>query len=144
MGSVREKAYVLDASVLVEILAGNRLVARLVDSITTGKLDAYAVRLSLTEALYVTCRLWGWEKALQRMRALVDSETIMLIEDEEVWDYAASCKCAIPISLGDCYILASAKKYNLKPLFLKPEKELLEGLEKIKTWLGWELEYLIT
>ena len=30
------------------------------------------------------------------------------------------------MSLGDCYMLAVAKKYGLKFLFLKPEKELLK------------------
>lgn len=134
----------LDASVLIEILAGSKLVEKLVDSIVAGDVEACAARLSLTESLYVTCRLWGWEKALQRMRILMESEAIIIIEDEKVWDYAARCKCEIPISLGDCYTLAAAKKYGLKPLFLKPEKELQENLEKIRAWLGREPEYLIT
>ena len=77
------------------------------------------------------------------MKVLVDSNTIEIIEDEEVWEHAADCKCRIPVSLGDCYTLALAKKYSLKPLFLKPEKELLKNQEKIKEWLGEEPEYLI-
>ena len=137
-------AYVLDASVLIEILAGSRFVTKLVDSMVAGDVEAYAVRLGLTEALYVTCRLWGWERALQRIQILIDSGTITVVEDEKVWDYAASCKCEIPVSLGDCYTLSAAKKYGLKPLFLKPEEELLKNLEKIKAWLGREPEYLIT
>ena len=137
-------AYVLDASVLIEILAGTRLIKELVNSIVTGDVEAYALRLGLTEALYVTCRLWGWEKALQRMQILIDSGAITVIEDEKVWDYAASCKCEIPISLGDCYTLAVAKKYSLKPLFLKPERELLKNLERIRAWLNREPEYLKT
>lgn len=137
-------SYVLDASVLIEILAGNKLTMGLVDSIVAGDIEAYTVRLGLTEALYVTCRLWGWDKALQRMQILIDSGTITIIEDDQVWNYAANCKCKIPVSLGDCYTLATAKKYNLKPLFLKPEKELVNNLEKIKTWLGREPEYLTT
>ncbi|MEB3759318.1 MAG: PIN domain-containing protein [Desulfurococcales archaeon] len=136
--------YVLDASVLIEILAGNKLTVGLLDLIVAGDIEAYAVRLGLTEALYVTCRLWGWDKALQRMQILIDSGTITIIEDEQVWNYAAECKCEIPVSLGDCYTLATAKKYNLKPLFLKPEKELVKNLEKIKTWLGKVPEYLTT
>lgn len=64
----------LDVSVLIEILTGSKLVEKLVDSIVAGDVEAYAARLSLTESLYVTCRLWGWEKALQRMRILMESE----------------------------------------------------------------------
>lgn len=135
-------SYVLDASILIEILAGNKIVEELVNSIVTGTAEAYAVRHSLTEALYVGCRLWGWEKALQRIELLIESRTITIIEDELVWNYAATCKCMIPVSIGDCYTLAAAKKYNLIPLFLKPEKELVKNLEKIKKWLGREPDYL--
>jgi len=138
------KAYVLDASVLIEILAGSKLIHGLVNSIINGEIEAYTTRLSLIEALYVTCRLWGWEEALQRLQILVDSETITVIEDDELWNYVAHCKCRIPISLGDCFTLALAKKYGLKPLFLKQEKELQENREKIKEWLSGEPEYLMS
>jgi len=136
-------AYVLDAGVLIEILAGSKLIRGLVDSIAEGEVVAYATRLGLTEALYVTCRLWGWERASQRSQILTDSKMIMVVEDDEVWDHAADCKCRVPISLGDCYTLALAKKYGLKPLFLRPEKELRRNQKKIKEWLGEEPEYLI-
>ena len=79
---------------------------------------------------------------MQRMQILVDSGLIVVIDDEKIWDYVASCKCEIPISLGDCFTLSVAKKYGLKPLFLRPEKEPLENPERIKTWLGREPEYL--
>ena len=137
-------SYVLDASVLIEILAGSELVEGLVNSIITREVEAYAVRLGLTEALYVACRLWGSEKALQRMQILLDSGAITIIEDEQVWNYASSCKCEVPVSLGDCYTLAAAKKYGLKPLFLKPEKEIARNLDKIKLWLGDEPAYLVS
>ncbi|BES82359.1 hypothetical protein [Pyrodictium abyssi] len=44
---------------LIEILAGSKPAAALVDSIVSGEAEAYATRLGLTEALHVTCRLWG-------------------------------------------------------------------------------------
>ena len=135
---------VLDASVLIEILAGSKPATALVDSIVSGEAEVYATRLGLTEALYVTCRLWGWEKALERIQALIDSGMVAIIEDEEIWSLAASCKCRIPISLGDCYTLAAAKRYRLRPLFLKPEKELLENTERIRQWLDGNPEYLAT
>lgn len=137
-------AYVLDASVLIEVLAGSELVRGLVNSIAAGEIEAYVTRLGLTEALYVTCRLWGWETASQRMKILIDSKTIAIIEDDELWDHAADCKCKIPISLGDCYTLALAKKYGIKPMFLKPERELRKNQKKIEEWLGEEPEYLIS
>jgi len=77
------------------------------------------------------------------MQILLDSGAITIIEDEQVWNYASSCRCELPVSLGDCYTLAAAKKYGLKPLFLKPEK-FVNNLDEIKSWLGNKPEYLIS
>ena len=137
-----KSAYLLDASVIIEILGGSDIVERLIESIIRGDVEAYTTRLGLTEALYVTCRLWGKEKASQRMQILMESNAIAIIEDDKVWEYAAACKCEIPVSLGDCFTLGASKKYGLTPLFLRPEKELLKNEEKIKEWLGREIEYL--
>ncbi len=136
-------AYALDAGVLIELLAGSRVVRGLVESIARGDVEAYTSRLSLTEALYVACRLWGRDTALQRMRILLDSNTLTIIEDEEIWRQAADCKCRIPISLGDCFTFATAKRYNLTPLFLRPEKEILDNKSKIKEWLKRLPDYVI-
>ena len=57
-------AYSLDASVLIEILAGSKLAAGLVNSVVASDVIAYAARLGLTEALYVACRLWSRKKSL--------------------------------------------------------------------------------
>ena len=140
--SPQRRGYALDASVLIEILAGSDIIRELVDAIIAGDVEPYAVRLGLTEALYITCRLWGRDRALQRMGVLMESETITIIEDHEVWEHAADCKCKIPISLGDCYTLAAAKKYGLTPLFLKPERELKRNKGRIEEWLGREPEYI--
>ena len=48
------RGLVLDASVLIEILAGSKLAAALVDSMVSGEAEAYATRLGVTEAPYVT------------------------------------------------------------------------------------------
>ncbi len=136
-------AYALDAGVLIELLAGSKAVRGLVESIARGDVEAYTSRLSLTEALYVSCRLWGRDTALQRMRILLDSNTLTIIEDEEIWSQAADCKCRIPISLGDCFTFATAKRYNLTPLFLRPEKEILDNKSKIKEWLKRLPDYVI-
>ena len=105
-----------------------------------GEVVAYAARLSLSEALYVACRLWGRETAYSRMRILLDSGAFTIVEDDEVWEYAADCKCRLPISLGDCYTLATAKKYRVRPLFLKPEREITVNEARLREWLGPGLE----
>ena len=136
------KRYALDASVLIEILAGSPITERLVRMIVEGSVEAYAARLSLSEAYYVACRMWGREKAEERIGILLASGAISIVEDEKLWEYAGDCKCKIPVALGDCYTLATAKLYAAKPLFLRPEREILENLEKIREWLGDTPEYL--
>ena len=136
-------SYALDASVLIEILAGSSLVKDLVEAIVSGDGEAYAARLSLTEALYVTCRLWGLDEASRRMNMLLGSRLIAVIEDRSVWRLAASCKCRVPVSLGDCYTLAAAKAYGLRPLFLRPERELVRHGERVRRWLGADPVFLV-
>ncbi len=138
-----ERRLVLDASVVIEILAGSPAVKQLVTDVVEGRLEAYVPRLGLVEALYVTCRLWGAERARERLRALLDSEMLEIVEDTEVWELAAECKCRVPVSLGDCYTLATAKKLHVAPLFLRPERELEENMDRIVRWLGHRPLYLL-
>ena len=135
-------SYALDASVLIEVLAGSRLARDLVEAIISGDVEAYAARLSLTEALYVACRLWGLEEASRRMNMLLGSRMVNIVEDKSVWRLAASCKCRVPVSLGDCYTLATAKAYGLRPLFLRPEKELMRHSDRVRQWLGSDPVFL--
>ncbi len=138
-----EGKVVLDASVLIELLAGNPVMRPLVEAIVNDRVEAYASRLSIVEAFYVTCRLWGTREARERLQVLLDSEMIEIVEDNEIWEQVAECKCRIPISLGDCHTLALAKKYKIKPLFLQPEKELIENQDTITSWLGTQPLYLL-
>ncbi len=136
------RRYALDASVLVELLAGSPVARRLAEGLVEGSVEAYAARLSLTEAFYVACRLWGRERAEERVNLLLESGVVEIVEDEKLWEYAGDCKCRIPIALGDCYTLATAKLYAAKPLFLRPEREIMENLERVRAWLGDTPEFL--
>ena len=136
------RRYALDASVLVELLAGSPVARRLAEDLVEGSVEAYAARLSLTEAFYVVCRLWGRERAEERVNLLLESGVVEIVEDEKLWEYAGDCKCRIPIALGDCYTLATAKLYAAKPLFLRPEREIVENLERVRAWLGDTPEFL--
>lgn len=137
------KAYALDASVLVELMAGTMIVKGLVESLSRGEVEAYVTRLSLSEALYVAFRMWGEERARQRLHIILEAGVPTPVEDVMVWQEAADCKCKLPISLGDCYTLALAKTYGLTPLFLRPEKDIKRNISKVEEWLGRPLEYLI-
>ena len=62
------KAYVLDASIIIEVLAASNIVKDLASSMISEDVKAYATRFSLTEASYVTCRLWKKETSRTRMK----------------------------------------------------------------------------
>ena len=136
------RRYALDASVLIEVLAGSPVARSLAESLAAGEIEAYAARFTLSEAFYVTCRLWGRERAEERMTLLLESGVIEIVEDEKLWEYAGDCKCRIPVAIGDCYTLATAKLYAAKPLFLRPEREIIENMERIRAWLGDQPEFL--
>ncbi len=59
------RGYVLDASVLVDLLAGGERSHAFVEEIIDEGVGLYAVRFNIVEALYVACRLWGVNEALE-------------------------------------------------------------------------------
>lgn len=142
--SILGKNITLDASVLIEILAGGRNVKHLVDYIVRGDVEVYVNRLNLVEAFYVCCRLWGFERASERLQLLLDSQMLTIVELDEVWHDIARCKCLIPISIGDCTVLVTARKLHSIPLFLRPERELEDFKERIVELLGVKPHYLIS
>jgi predicted nucleic acid-binding protein len=137
------KGIVLDSSILIELLAGSKTVEDLAKTLIKHDILACATRLGLVESLYITCRLWGFDKALTRILLLMDSQVVEIIEIYDIWQQIADCKCKISISLGDCATLAAAKRFGLMPMFLHEEKELLEAKEKIVEWLGTKPFYLL-
>ena len=133
--------YAVDASVLIEVLAGSDRVRGFVEELYNG--EALVSRLSLTEAFYVACRLWGRDVAEDRLLLLLESRVFEIVEDERVWVYAADCKCRFPIALGDCFTLATARMYAATPVFLRPEREILRVKRDIEEWLGGKIRFVL-
>ncbi len=52
----------------------------------------------------------------------MNSGVISVESDEELWVSASDCKCALPISLGDCFTLSLGKVLGIT-LFLRMERE---------------------
>ncbi len=118
---------VLDASVLIEVAAGNEEV---IDKLLNTYDVLYANKISLAETRYVLCRGLGAEEAEKRTKALED--TLFVVSAESVWEEASDCKCKFPISLGDCFTLATSKKLNAPAVFLRKEKEIVEVLGELE------------
>ena len=126
----------MDASVLVELMAGTMIVKGLVESLSRGEVEAYVTRLSLSEALYVAFRMWGEERARQRLHIILEAGVPTPVEDVMVWQEAADCKCKLPISPGDCYTLALAKTYGLNPTLPNTREGYKRGI-KGRWRSGW-------
>ncbi|MEM2592018.1 MAG: PIN domain-containing protein [Thermofilaceae archaeon] len=132
----------LDTSVLVEIALATREGRFLVKLIVDETVTPYTTSLNVTEALYVLCRVLGFEEAERRMNLILDSGYFNVVSSERLSKLVAQCKCVFPVSIADCYTLALAKQYSIPALFYKPEKELQPILEKVKEWIGNEILFL--
>ena len=120
---------VLDTGVLLDVLDGTN--EGMYDKIVQRSVDAYFSRISLTELTYVVCRKIGGEIGRKVINDLLASNLVKVISDEQVHDLAAEFKCRYSISIGDCYSLGLAKLMGL-PVYFRPEREIIDILEKLK------------
>ena len=89
--------------------------------------DFFLTFVTRTELLYIMCRIYGWKTGKEKVDRLL--ENYIIVRDEILDEIAASLKCALPISLPDCYVIAAGINYNL-PIFFAEENELTEELQK--------------
>jgi len=121
-GSAR---FALDSSVLLfDYFAGGS------ETVTELLRESVLNEVTISETLYVICRMDGKEKAsdyvekcAKTLRAIASSEIIAPL--------AGYMKCKFPVSLADCWALATAKSFNLPCLFALREAEILKNLDAI-------------
>ncbi|WP_455283878.1 PIN domain-containing protein [[Eubacterium] cellulosolvens] len=98
---------------------------------TTGLVRNSLLNLvTLSETLYVICRIDGVEKA-QRFIEECAKETVV-VPSERVAPLAGHLKCRYPISLADCWALATAKAFDVPCLFAFRESEIVRNLDLIR------------
>lgn len=78
----------------------------------------------LSEIGYILCRLHG-TKASKEIVSFIES-AIIKVNPEKLFRIAAEIKCHFPISLSDCFSIATGK-YQKCPILFKPEEELSEN-----------------
>lgn len=118
--------YALDSSVLLfDYFAGRtKIVDRLLPN---GFLNS----VSISETLYVICRLDGMQKASDYL-AECAGKVGSVVSSERIAPLAGYMKCKFSISLADCWTLATAKSFNVPCLFAIREKEILSNLGVIE------------
>ena len=101
------------------------------DGTTNDILKAGLLNLvALSEALYVICRKEGVATALNSVKEI--SKAVKIVPSERIAPMAGQFKCKYPISLADCWVLATSKVFKVPALFAFKEKELLAHIDAIR------------
>lgn len=117
---------VFDSGILISLLQGE--LEWLYRRVRDETIDPLINVVNLTEVYYVLRRKVGAESAGRIMDDILRSGYFKVVGvSREVSKEASLCKCRYPISLPDCFSIATAKVHNTKALFRR-EKEL-EGIK---------------
>ncbi len=127
--AIPEGSLALDSSVLIELLSGTELGARISNEIVVRPIVAYTSYVNVAEAEYVLCRKLGHSHGRSRVEDLLSSEIISIRDDPALHAACAEFKCQRAISLPDCYTFAVAEVTSSTPVFLSKEKELLNEIK---------------
>ena len=100
------KRVVLDASALLLYVYGDITVKRIVE-----ENEAFVNPVNLTEFLYVYARTRGWKEALLKYSAFLNSLKVAELS-EGIITLSAKLKLKYDLSLGDAFLLATAKYLN--------------------------------
>ncbi len=136
------RSYAVDASVLLEIASGSDLAVKLISWIDREDIYFHATTITLAEVRYILCRHLERDEAEVRVRKLLNSGVISVESDDELWVSASDCKCALPISLGDCFTLSLGKVLGINPLFLRIEREFENRVGLMREWVGRDIVFV--
>ena len=116
----------LDTSVFIEYFMGSTLGYLVKEYFKTLKPEerVYCSLYTVSEVFYVLCRLKGLEYAMEKVKTLLDSQVVEVVNTVEVALETGRLRCRRAISIGDCSCIATAKVTRTKALFARKEKEL--------------------
>jgi hypothetical protein len=126
-----EKNVVLDTSIFIAYLVGeNSSIISLLDHYIfniKSDIELYGNVLLKSEIYYIICRMKGIDKADMILKKV--DELIYTVEGSNLVHIAGKIKCKYPITLSDCYSIATSIVRNCPAFFLK-EKELSDEIIK--------------
>jgi len=123
-------SYALDTSVIIEMLVASSLGKWVMNALIADSAQAYTSDVNLSEAEYVLCRKLGPEESRSKIDNLKNSNYVTVANSEQVSRIAAQIKCKRPISLADCFCLATGEATASRPLFAFREKELEREIKR--------------
>lgn len=94
----------------------------------TSEKKIYGNTYLLAEIGYILCRIHGVQTSKETVSEI--QSAIIHVNPDKIFRMTAEIKCHFPISLCDCFSIATGKYQNC-PIIFKPEEELSE--KRIKT-----------
>ncbi len=120
---------VLDTGVLIEYFKAdqNKIKHILRETLfnENSNTKIYMNYIIKSEIYYILCRALGKQKAIE---LLDEIESFFLFEEsKKIYELAGQIKCKFPISLADCYSIATGLVQDC-PIFFMKEEELSENM----------------
>ncbi len=108
-------------------------ILQLMNSVKTGKIEAYALSSIIVEAFYHICKLKGKANAETTIATFLNTYPVKIVNlNQSLIFKAGLLKCQYPaeLSYNDCYTIALS--LNKKMIFHTTEKRLREILPNLK------------
>jgi predicted nucleic acid-binding protein len=122
----------LDTSAIIEYLMGTELgqiVKEYFQTLKPGE-KVYCCLYSLSEMVYVLCRLKGLEYTTEKINFMLSSQVVEIENTKEMAMEAGRLKCERAISIGDCSCIATAKITGSRAVFARRERDLVNEMKK--------------
>ena len=100
---------VLDASTLILYFYGNNKAKEIIEKNVS---EAFVNSVNLTEFLYSYAKVKGWKESLFKHTLIRNTFKLIDVNSEDIIKSAAKLKIKYNLSLGDAFLLASAKSTN--------------------------------
>jgi predicted nucleic acid-binding protein len=100
---------VLDASTLILYFYGNKKAKEIIEK---NMNEAFVNSVNLTEFLYSYAKVKGWKESLLKYSLIRNTFELIDVNDEDIIKSTAKLKIKYNLSLGDAFLLASAKSIN--------------------------------
>ena len=123
--------YILDAGIPALYLSGNNSVKKYFDRISDESALGYMCEVNMAEFMYNYARKYGWQAAEVKVRLIRQSNIRLPVIDELITSHAARLKLEHEnlFSLGDCYLLATAKVVDATILTTESRLREYKGLK---------------
>lgn len=130
MSSALSGDMVFDTSAFIELVNLTPKGILLKESLVSNQPLVHISEISLSEVIYILCRRLGYEKSIDVLKSLLDTQYFAIEQSSTCYELAGRYKCERSLSIVDCYALALGKHLGLPVLFARRETELAREIKR--------------